>query len=67
MLAFRRIKKQQVEKTIKDPEHKSSGKGGKDILYKNFGKNYLKLVISKKENGIVVITEHWIAEKRIKK
>lgn len=67
MLAFRNIKKRQVEKTINDPEHKSSGKGGKDVLYKNFGKSYLKVVISKDEDWFVVITEHWIAKKRIKK
>jgi len=41
MLAFRSIKKSQVEATIKNPDDKSRGRDGKDVLYKNFGKNYL--------------------------
>lgn len=34
---------------------------------KNFGKNYLKVVITKEGNGVVVITNHWVAKNRIKK
>lgn len=67
MLAFRKIRKQQVENTIKEPDDDSQGRGDKIILYKNFGKNYLKVVISREEEEVIVITEHWIAKKRIKK
>lgn len=67
MLVFRRIKKKQVEATVKNPDDKSIGKSGKDVLYKNFGKNYLKVVISKEKGNVIVITDHWIAKKRIKK
>ena len=67
MLTFRRIKRVQVEETIKNSEDRSTGKSGKDVLYKNFGKNYLKVVISKEKGDVFVITEHWIAKKRIKK
>lgn len=67
MLTFRRIKRVQVVATIKNPEDKSTGKSGKDVLYKNSGKNYLKVVISKEKGDVFVITEHWIAKKRIKK
>lgn len=67
MLVFRRIKKEQVEATVKEPDDKSIGKSGKDVLYKKFGKIYLKVVISKEKDDVVVITEHWIAKKRIKK
>ena len=67
MLAFRKIKKQQVEKTIKEPDDDTKGRDGKTVLYKSFGKNYLKVVISREESEVFVITEHWIAKKRIKK
>ena len=67
MLVFRRIRKKQVEATLKNPDDKSIGKGGKDVLYKNFGKNYLKVVILKEKGFVFVITNHWIAKKRIKK
>lgn len=67
MLTFRRIKRVQVEETIKNPEDKATGESGKDVMYKNFGKNYLKVVISKEKGDVFVITVHWIAKKRIKK
>ena len=67
MLAFRKIKKEFVDKTVKNPDDKSTGKGGKAIVYKNFGKNYLKVVIFKEGDKVFVITEHWIAKRRIKK
>ena len=67
MLAFRNIKKRDVEKTVKHPEDELKGRNGKAVLYRNFGKNYLKVVISRERGEVLVITEHWIAKKRIKK
>ncbi|KKR78056.1 MAG: hypothetical protein UU23_C0004G0038 [Candidatus Curtissbacteria bacterium GW2011_GWA1_40_9] len=67
MLLFRKITKHQVENTIKNPENKSSGRKGKSILFKDFGNNLLKVVISQENSTIFVITEHWIAKKRVKK
>ena len=67
MLAFRKIKSNQVKDTIKNPEFDSAGRNEKLVLYKNFGKNYLKVVISKENGSLLVITNHWIAKKRIKK
>ena len=54
MLVFRGIGEKQVEATVKNPDDKSIGKGGKDVLYKNFGKNYLKVVISKEKGNVIV-------------
>lgn len=67
MLVFREIKREQVEAVIKKPDDQSRGESGKNVLYKDFGKNYLKVVIVKEKNEVVVITEHWIAKKRVKK
>ena len=67
MLAFRGIKREQVEATIKDPDDKSIGRDGKSVLYKNFGKKYLKVVIAREPGEVIIITNHWIARKRIKK
>lgn len=67
MLALRNIKKKQVEETIKTTDNRTEGYENKIVLYKNFGNNYLKVVIAKEGNEVVVITNHWIAKKRIKK
>lgn len=67
MLAFRKITTKQVQDTIKNPEIELPGRNEKLVLYKNFGKNYLKVVISKEKGVVLVITNHWIAKKRIKK
>lgn len=42
MLVFRRIKREQVEATVKNPDDKSIGKSGKDVLYKNFVQKLFK-------------------------
>ena len=67
MLVFRKIKRELVVEAIDKPDDKSKGDGDKQVLYKNFGKNNLKVVIVKEKNEVVVITEHWIAKKRVKK
>lgn len=67
MLPFRKITKNQVESTINNPDNKSKGKNDKDVLYKDFGQIFLKVVISKEKGTIFVITEHWIEKKRVKK
>lgn len=67
MLAFRKIKKEQVEAAINKPDDSSKGENNRQVLYKDFGKNYLKVVIVKEKNEVVVITVHWIAKKRVKK
>lgn len=67
MLVLRRIKKEQVEATIKNPDDRLKGRDGRSILYKNFDILYLKVVIVKEKDEVIVITNHWIAKKRIKK
>ena len=67
MLSFRRIKKEFVEETVKNPDDTLEAKSGKMIYFKDFGKNFLKVVVAKEDDKAVVITEHWIAKKRIKK
>ena len=42
-------------------------KEGKKIYLKDFGKNYLKLVVSEELKDKVVITLHWLAKRRVKK
>ena len=67
MLAFRNIERKHVENTIKNPDDYAKGQENKIVLYKKFNKIYLKVVIVKETNEVIVITNHWIAKKRIKK
>lgn len=66
-LVKRRISKSKVEKCLENPDIKTSGIKGKDILLKDFGKNFLKVVTAQEGDDIVVITEHWIDKKRVKR
>jgi len=67
MLVLRKIKKQFIEKTVKNPYEKLTSKKDKKVYLKYFGRNYLKVVVSEEKDSIIVITEHWIAKKRAKK
>ena len=67
MLVFRNIKESFVEQTVNDPDNQQDSEEGKIVLFKNFGKNYLKVVVANDKGKIIVVTEHWIAKRRLKK
>lgn len=66
-LIKRRISKSKVKVCLENPDIKTSGTKGKKVFFKDFGNKSLKVVAIKEERNIVVITEHWIDKKRVKK
>ena len=67
MLILRRIKKALVDETINNPDQISPTREGKKIYLKDFGKNYLMLVVSEETDDKIVVTLHWLAKKRVNK
>lgn len=67
MLAFRSIDKKLADQTVNSPDKISLAKEGKKMYIKDFGKNYLMLVVSEEMNDKIVVTLHWLAKKRVKK
>ena len=67
MLALRKIDKKLVDQTVENPDKISLGKEGKKIYLKNFGRNYLMLVVSEEKGDKIVVTLHWLAKKRVKR
>ncbi len=65
-LEQRKINRQFVLETIKSPELIKPSYNLKEELYRRFGKNYLKVVIKKRKETILVITMHWVAKTRNK-
>lgn len=66
MLPHRGIDKKLADETAKNPDKISHTKDGKKIYLKDFGKNYLMLVVAEEGDDKVVITVHWLAKKRVK-
>lgn len=67
MLIFRKLKKSWVRKCIDNPDEILNAKEGKKAYLKDFGNNYLKVIVSKEKDDIFVITLYWLAKKKIKK
>ena len=67
MLVLRGIRQKMADETVNSPDEISSSRDGKKIYLKDFGKNYLKLVVSEGLTDKIVITLHWLAKKRVKK
>ena len=67
MLAQRKLKKALADECVKNPDKILSAREDKKIYLKNFGKNYLKLIISEEEKQLVVVTLYWLAKKRSEK
>ena len=62
----RKISKNLVIKTIRNPDFIRPSYNFREERYKKFDKNYLKVVVIKENKGIVVITAHWVAKVKIK-
>lgn len=63
-LGQRKINKQFVLETIKNPELIKPSYSFKEELYRKFNRNYLKVVIKKRKEDILVITMHWVAKNK---
>lgn len=57
----RKLPRAKVLETIARPDFKRPSYGGREELFKRFGKNYLKVVIVQNGETVVVVTVHWIA------
>ena len=66
MLFVRNIKKELANKCVANPDQILIGEGSKKIYLKDFGVNYLKLIVSEENKNKVIITVHWVAKKRFK-
>lgn len=66
MLKFRNIERSLVNECIDKPDQILPARDGKKIYLKDFGTNYLKVIVDEEENYIVVVTLYWLAKKRIK-
>ena len=65
-LEQRKINRQLVIETIKNPELIRVSYNYRQELYRKFSKNYLKVVIKKNKEGILVLTQHWVAKTKNK-
>lgn len=66
MLFIRDINKKLANECATNPDKILPGNDGKKIYLKDFGVNFLKLVVSENGKKKVVITVHWLAKRRVK-
>lgn len=65
-LEQRKIIRRFVLETVKNPELIRPSYSLRDELYKKFGKYYLKVVVKRYNNRIIVLTMHWVAKTKKK-
>ena len=58
----RELSRDFIIKTINSPDFTRPTRGFREERYKYFGKNWLKVIVIKESDKIVVITAHWIAK-----
>ena len=61
-LGQRKINKQFVLETVKSPDLIRPSYNYREELYKKFNKNYMKVVVKRRKNGVLVLTAHWVAK-----
>ena len=67
MLVRRNLKKVFVTSCLTKPDKKEHAKENKRAYLKDFGRNYLKVIVSEESNALVILTLYWIAKDHIKK
>lgn len=66
MLLNRDIKQKLADKCANNPDKILLGEDDKKIYLKDFGKNFLKLVVYEESEHKTIITVHWLAKSRVK-
>lgn len=61
-LGQRKINRQFVLETIKNPDLVRPTYYFREELYKKFNENYLKVIVKKRKETILVLTTHWVAK-----
>lgn len=66
MLLHRGIKQELADQCANNPDRVIPGEDDKKIYLKDFGRNFLKLVVLEEVENKIVITVHWLVKKRVK-
>ena len=66
MLLHRGIKQKLANDNANNPDKILPGNNDKKIYLKDFGKNFLKLVVAEEGENKIIITVHWLAKKRVR-
>jgi hypothetical protein len=65
-LAQRKINRQFVLETIKNPDLVRPTYGLREELYRKFGKLFMEVIVKKKNKHVIVLTAHWVAKAKDK-
>ncbi len=58
----RQILRSLIIKTVVSPDVVRPSYHMREERYKNFGKNYLKVIVVRENSAIVIVTAHWVAK-----
>ena len=60
-IAERKLPRQKIRDTILHPDFTAPSYNLREELFKRFVPRYMKVVIKRGRNNIIVITAHWVA------
>ena len=66
MLKQRQIKQILAKNCAYSPDYILPGQENKKIYLKDFGNNFLKLIVAEEGDDKIIITLYWLAKKRVK-
>lgn len=66
MLLYRDINKEFADKCATDPDKILTADKDKKVYLKDFGTNFLKLIVAEEGEDRTIITVHWLAKKRVR-
>ena len=61
-LEQRKINKQFVLETVRNPQLVRPSYGFREELYKKFAKNYMNVIVKRTRTKVIIVTMHWVAK-----
>ncbi len=65
-IKLRGLKKTFVRKVLLNPDIVGAARNNKKFYLKDFGTNYIKVIVVEEDGKIFVITTYWLEKKRVK-
>jgi hypothetical protein len=59
----RKLSREKILATITHPDFMKQSYSLREELFKDFGKNHMKVVVLREKDTVVIVTAHWVVKK----
>ena len=65
-ISQRKLVRERIVETVLHPDFSKPGYSGREQLFKDFGKNFMRAIVMRGRGHVTVVTAHWVAKTKKK-